>query len=341
VRGSTVISVGLVRGSVVALAVAALAVAGCSAQRTGGPAGGGAGPVKVGLVTKTDTNPYFVTLREAAKQEADRQGAQLIALAGKFDGDNEGQVAAVENLVQQGVKGILITPSNSGGVIGAIKQAKDRGITVIALDTETDPKDAVDATWATDNLGAGQKQGTYVKTALNGAAPKVLMIDGTPGAAVDTQRHDGFLKGMGLTNGSPEIVGSANANGDQNLAQQATENLLQRSTDVNAVYTINEPTARGAYTALAAKGLAGKVVIGSIDGGCQGVQDVKSGKYVATVMQFPKKMAQSGVDAVVSFAKTGTKPSGFHDTGSELITDKPVPGLQSKDTAFGLSNCWG
>jgi fructose transport system substrate-binding protein len=58
-------------------------------------------------------------------------------------------------------------------------------------------------------------------------------------------------------------------------------------------------------------------------------------------MQFPKKMAQDGVDAVVNFAKTNKKPSGFVDTGSQLITDKPVSGLDSKDTAWGLKNCWG
>lgn len=333
----------LVRVVAVGAVTAALFAAGCSAERTGGGGGGGgtAGPVKIGLVTKTDTNPYFVTLRDAAKAAAQQQGAELVALAGKFDGDNEGQVAAIENLTQQGVKGILITPSNSTGIIAALKQARDRGITVIALDTETNPKDAVDATWATNNLDAGQQQGAYVKAMLNGTAPKLLMIDGTPGAAVDQQRHDGFLKGIGLAEGAPQIVGTAPANGDQNKAQQAMENLLQRSTDVNAVYTINEPTARGAYAALSAKGLAGKVAVGSIDGGCQGVGDVKAGRYGATVMQFPKKMAQDGVAAVVAFAKNGTKPSGFHDTGAELITDKAVPGLPSKDTAYGMQNCWG
>jgi fructose transport system substrate-binding protein len=322
-------------------AVAAALLTACSTERTGGGGAGGGGPVKIGLVTKTDTNPYFVALREAAKAQAGQQNAQLIALAGKFDGDNEGQVAAIENLIQQGVKGIMITPSNSGGIIGALQQAKSRGILVIALDTETDPKDAVDATWATDNTDAGRKQGAYVKAALNGTAPKLLMLDGTPGAAVDTQRHNGFLQGIGLQNGAPQIVGSANANGDQNLAQQATENLLQRSTDVNSVYTINEPTARGVNAALAAKNLTGKVLVGAIDGGCQAMADLKAGKYAATVMQFPKKMAEEGVKAVVAFAQNGTKPSGFHDTGSQLVTDKPLGGLESKDTGWGQQNCWG
>jgi fructose transport system substrate-binding protein len=326
----------------VAAVAAALMATACSTERTGGGGGaGGGGPMKIGLVTKTDTNPYFVVLREAAKAQAAQQNAQLVALAGKFDGDNEGQVAAIENLVQQGVKGIMITPSNSSGIIGALQQAKSRGILVIALDTETDPKDAVDATWATDNTDAGRKQGAYVKAALNGTAPKLLMIDGTPGAAVDTQRHNGFLQGIGLQNGAPQIVGTANANGDQNLAQQATENLLQRTTDINSAYTLNEPTARGVNAALAAKNLTSKVIVGSIDGGCQAMADLKAGKYAATVMQFPKKMAQAGVQAVVAFAQNGTKPSGFHDTGSQLITDKPLAGLESKDTSWGQQNCWG
>ncbi|HEY1974314.1 MAG TPA: substrate-binding domain-containing protein [Pseudonocardia sp.] len=328
--------------SSLAVLASVVCLAGCTAQRTTGPgASEGGGPVRIGLITKTDTNPYFVTLRDAAKAAAVQQGAQLIALAGKFDGDNEGQVAAIENLTQQGVKGILITPSNSTGVLGAIKAARDRGITVIALDTETDPKDAVDATWATDNFAAGQKQGAYVKAALKGATPKLLMLDGTPGSSVDTQRHGGFLKGFGISAGSPEIVGTAATNGDQNTAQQSMENLLQRSADVNAVYTLNEPNARGAYAALNARGLTGKVVVGSIDGGCQAMADLKAGHYAATVMQFPKKMAADGVAAVLEYAKTGTKPTGFHDTGSELITDRPLPGLESEDTNFGTQNCWG
>ncbi|WP_226346568.1 substrate-binding domain-containing protein [Agilicoccus flavus] len=317
----------------------------CSQTKAGSqsaPAGTqGAGAVKVGLVTKTDTNPYFVKLRDSAKEEATKQGAELIALAGKFDGDNEGQVAAIENLVQQGVKGILITPNNSTGILGALKKAKDRGVLVIALDTETDPKEAVDATYATNNVTAGELQGKYVKAALGSTPPKVLMIDGTAGGTVDEQRHRGFLQGMGLAEGDPAILGKENANGDQNKAQTAMENLLQRASGVNAVYTLNEPSARGAFAALKAKNLTGKVKLASIDGGCQGVQDVKDGKYLATVMQFPKKMAAQGVAAVATFAKDGTKPTGFQDTGAQLISDTPVPGLDIKDTAWGLQNCWG
>lgn len=297
--------------------------------------------VKIGLITKTDTNPFFVKMREMAKSAAEDQGAELIALAGKFDGDNEGQVAAIENLVSQGVQGILITPNSSTGILEAIASARKAGVLVIALDTATDPEDAVDATFATDNRKAGKMQGAYVKAALGDKPVKLIMLDGTPGGTVDTYRHEGFLEGMGLQENSPEVAGKENTNGDQTKAQTAMENLLQRIPDANSVYTINEPAAAGGYTAIESAGKAADIVVGSIDGSCTGVENVKKGIIGATVMQFPAKMAENGVKAVVEYAKSGTKPSGFVDTGAELITDKPVEGLDSKDTAWGLENCWG
>jgi fructose transport system substrate-binding protein len=324
-------------------ATLAVSTAGCTVERHWGGSSntGGSGKAKVGLVTKTDTNPYFVELRAAAKAAAQAQGADFSALAGQFDGDNDGQVRAIENLMQQGANTILITPSSSTGVLDAIARAREAGVLVIALDTATEPAEAVDATFATDNFEAGRQEGAYVKAALSGAAPKLLMVDGTAGSTVDNLRHGGFLKGIGLTDGSPEIKGRAAANGDQSLAQQGMENLLQRTTDINAVYTMNEPMGRGTYAALNARGLVSQVIMGSIDGGCEGVQNVKDGQYGATVMQFPKKMAEQGVSAAVEYAKTGKKPSGFVDTGSAVISDKPMPGVPSQDSTWGLQNCWG
>jgi fructose transport system substrate-binding protein len=299
------------------------------------------GEILIGLVTKTEVNPFFVKMREAAAAEAEKQGAKLIARFGKFDGDNEGQVAAVEDLISAGVKGILITPNNSTGMLGIIKKARDKGILVIALDTATDPADAVDATLATDNFEAGVLQGEYARRALGDKAPKLAMLDGTPGGTVDTQRHDGFLKGFGLKEGDPAIVGRQITHGAQDQGQTAMENLLTAHPDINVVYTINEPCAEGAYAAIKARGKLKDIVLTSIDGGRLGVQYVKDGKIAATVMQFPKIMATRGVDYVVDYAKTGKKPSGFINTGASLITDKPFSDLPSKDPKWGLENCWG
>ncbi|HCS61844.1 MAG TPA: sugar ABC transporter [Microbacterium sp.] len=335
----------LVGAAAFAASVVLLGTTACSSgggDTGGGGDGGSDADVKIGLITKTDSNPFFVKMRESAQEAADANGAELIALAGEFDGDNEGQVAAIENLISQGVQGIMITPNSSSGILSAIKQARDQGIIVVALDTATEPEDAVDATFATDNFAAGVAQGSWVKASLDGAEPQILMLDGTPGGTVDTFRHDGFIEGFGLKEGAPEILGKEDTNGDQTKAQTAMENLLQRAPQANALYTINEPAAAGGYAAILAAGLEDQVVIGSIDGSCTGVENVKKGVIGATVMQFPTKMAEQGVEAIVAYATDGTKPkAGFNDTGSVLITDNPVDGIDSEDTTWGAENCWG
>ena len=182
--------------------------------------------VIVGLVTKTEVNPFFVKMRQAADARAKEKGVKLIARAGKFDGDNEGQVAAIEDLISAGAKGILVTPNNSSGMLDVIKKAREAGVLVIALDTATDPAEAVDATFATDNFEAGVQQGAYARKAMGDKKAVVAMLDGTPGGTVDTFRHDGYLKGFGIAEGDPSIAGAAITNGAQDKGQVGMENLL-------------------------------------------------------------------------------------------------------------------
>jgi fructose transport system substrate-binding protein len=103
-------------------AVGALAIGGLAACGSGDDGGGsgstsgtssGGEKVKIGLITKTETNPFFVKMKEGAQAEAAKVGAEVQSFAGKKDGDNETQVAAVETLIAAGAKGILITPSDS------------------------------------------------------------------------------------------------------------------------------------------------------------------------------------------------------------------------------------
>ncbi|MFG6191977.1 sugar ABC transporter substrate-binding protein [Nonomuraea sp. JJY05] len=322
------------------LLVTALLVTGCGGGGGGGGQSASATP-KVGLITKTETNPFFVKMKEGAQKSAQANGMELMTAAGKFDGDNASQITAVENMVAAGVKGILITPSDTKAIVPAVKKARDAGVLVIALDTPTDPQDATDALFATDNLKAGELIGQYAKAAMAGKPAKIATLDLAPGITVGQLRHDGFLKGYGIAEGDPSIVCSQDTRGDQSKGQTAMENCLQKAPDINLVYTINEPAALGAYTALKAKGREKDVLIVSVDGGCTGVKAVKSGEIAATSQQYPLKMAEDGVKAVSEFAKTGKKASGYTDTGVTLITDKSVSGVEAKDTAFGLANCWG
>ncbi|MEU5596071.1 substrate-binding domain-containing protein [Streptomyces sp. NPDC020298] len=335
---TTRLSSSLVRVAAVT-GIAALTLTACGSGSKSSSTSSGSGTVKVGLITKTDTNPFFVKMKEGAEKAAKADGAQLVTAAGKFDGDNAGQVTAIENMVASGVKGILITPSDSKAIVPAIQKARAKGVLVIALDTPTEPQSAVDALFATNNLNAGQLIGEYAKAAMKGKKAKIAALDLAPGVSVGVQRHNGFLKGFGATD--KDVACAQDTGGDQAKGQTAMENCLQKEPGINLVYTINEPAALGAYTALKAKGREKDVLIVSVDGGCTGTQAVKDGKIAATSQQYPLKMAAEGVKAVVTYAKTGKKASGYTDTGVNLITDKAQTGVTSKDTAFGLENCWG
>ncbi|OYW08253.1 MAG: sugar ABC transporter [Acidiphilium sp. 37-67-22] len=275
-----------------------------------------AAPIRACLITKTDSNPYFVTMRKGALAEAKKLGVDLKTFAGKYDGDNQSQVSAIESCIADGAKGILITPSDTKAIVPTVEKARKAGLLVIALDTALSPTSAH--------------------------------------PTVDVERDHGFLAGFGdkiktpntFNVADPRIVGHVETGGSEEGGQKGMETLLARNPNINLVYAINEPAAFGAYQALKSVGKAGKVTIVAIDGSCTGVAGVKKGIIAADSQQYPLKMAALGVKAIVTFAKTGKKPQAsagkdFYNTGTNLITAHPVSGVPSITPAKGAKICWG
>jgi fructose transport system substrate-binding protein len=167
---------------------------------------------------------------------------------------------------------------------------------------------------------------------------------------VGAQRHNGFLKGLGLAapgasvntlGRPPEVVCMADTYGDQAKGQTAMENCLQKAPDATVAYAVNEPSAAGAARALKAAGKERQVLLVTVDGGCQGVRDVASGAIAATAQQYPVRMAELGVQAGVAFVKGGKRPAGYTDTGVALIAGKALPGVESRGVQVGLDLCFG
>ena len=311
------------------------------------------------LITKTETNPFFVKMKEGAEAAAEEHGVALSSFSGKFDTDFETQVAAIETCVANGAKGILITPAQSAAVVPAVQAARDAGVLVIALDTPLEPIDAADMTFATDNFEAGRLIGAWAAATLGGEAAnaKIAALNIDPSQpSVGVLRNQGFMQGFGVELGDPNrwgdetdsrIVGHDVTQGSPEGGRKAMENLLAIDPDINVVYAINEPAASGGWEAMKAMGAnPDEVIILGVDGGCPGVKDVEAGIIDATSQQYPLKMAALGIEAIKKFAETGEKPAptegkNFFDTGVALITDKPVDGVPSISVAEGLELCWG
>lgn len=348
------------RAAVVALSAVgiSLTAAGCGSSATpAGGASGGTGKVLVGLVTKTQDNPFYVKMTEGAKARAAELGYELQTFAGTGQSDSSAQVSAIENLTSAGAKAILITPTGDD-ILPAIKKAQDKGVLVFALDSPTNPTTAVNGTFATDNFKAGVLVGQWAKAKLGDGAKNAVVATLDLSVAqvkVDVDRNQGFLKGFGIDLGDPAVmwdeadprlVGHEVTDANEAGGRAGMEKLLQRNRAINLVYTINEPTAAGAYQAIKAVGLEKQISIVSVDGGCPGVTNVQNGVIAATSMQFPLGMASQALDAVAEYLKSGALPKNsdgldFTNTGVTLVTDQPQPGVESKDSAWGLKNCWG
>ncbi|MGX9898873.1 substrate-binding domain-containing protein [Arthrobacter sp. SA17] len=354
----------LAAGAVLTLATLSLSACGGSSTATSTD---GSEKIGVSLIVKTTSNPFFVSMQDGAKEAAAAEGVDLKLAAGKADGDEETQIQAIENAISKGDKGILITP-NGPSVVDALKKAKDAGLFVIALDTPPDPADAADITFATDNFAAGELIGKWTAAQLGGKKATIALLDlfDDKVVSVDYNRDQGFLTGLGVDTadvkkngdeaktgkytggkgGEYEIVGNQASQGAEDGGRTAMETLLAKNPNVNVVYTINEPAAAGAFEALKSAGKEKDVLVVSVDGGCSGVDNVKAGVIGATAQQYPVKMAELGVKAIVEIAKTGKKPANsegldFYNTGVELVTDKPADGVKSITTAAAADICWG
>jgi fructose transport system substrate-binding protein len=356
-------------------AAASLALAACGGgggtgepggEATGGEAGG---EIAVTLITKDNNNPYGISMQKCADEAAAKNGITLTKAAGAKDGDEDGQVKAIEAAVARGDKGILISP-NGPGVNSAIENARNSGLYVLALDTVPNPPDTADGSIATDNFKAGELIGKWMAGTLNGGKATIAMLDlfNDKVVTVDVDRDQGFLTGMGIDTkdktkngdeaasgkytggmgGDYTIVCHEPTQGAQDTGKTAMENCLSKSKDINVVYTINEPSAAGAAEALDAGGV--KATIVSVDGGCSpGIQLVKDGTVGATSQQYPVKMAEIGLEQIKKMIETngaeGKPQNGpgldFQDAGVALVTDKPVQGVPSITSAEAEKLCWG
>lgn len=296
----------------------------------------------IGVIEQQLANPFFAKLRDAAVAKAESLGLDVMTAESKVAGDAESQVEAIENMINRGVKGIVLDPANPSALASVVKEARDAGIIVITVNTSLDPVESADASFETDNFAGGELMGQWALATIGDTEPVVAMLDYDLADKTAAARHNGFLEGFGITDDSPEIAGTALTKSNFDTGREAMENLIAAHPDINTVYTINEPAAQGAFAALEARGVADAVVLVSIDGSCDGVRSVQAGEIGATVMQFPTRMGELAVQAIYDAVVDGTAPPvGINDSGTALITDSPAEGVDSEDTTWGLENCWG
>jgi ribose transport system substrate-binding protein len=262
---------------------------------------------RVALVLKTLNSPFFIDMQKGAQAAAEAQGLDLVVQAAEREVDVDKQMQIIENLVQTGVKALLVTPSGSREVVPAIAKANAAGIPVVIVDTKVDPAAASEAGIKTatfvgsDNLEGGRLAGQHMVKVTGGKA-KVAVLEGIPGHETGDSRLKGFKEAIASSPGVT-IVASQPANWERDLGFNVFQNMLQAHPDIDAVFACNDMMALGAVEAIAVAGKLGKIKVIGFDAVDDARKAIASGAIVASVAQFPSEMGRVAVESAAKVLK--------------------------------------
>ncbi|MFC7685040.1 ribose ABC transporter substrate-binding protein RbsB [Ureibacillus sp. GCM10028918] len=270
---------------------------------------GGNASFKIGFSISTLNNPFFVTLSEGAKANAQEQGAEISIVDAQDDASK--QASDVEDLIQQGVDMILINPVDSAAVGSAVESANAAGIPVITVDRSAESGEVVSHI-ASDNVAGGVLAGEYLLE-LVGEGAKVAMLEGTAGSSAARDRGEGFLTAV---EGKVDLVSSLTANFDRGEGLTVMENMLQANPEIQAVFAQNDEMALGALEAIEASGKDIKVI--GFDATDDAVAKVEEGKLAATVAQKPEEIGKAAIETAVAYLN-GETVEEFVPVDLELV----------------------
>lgn len=252
---------------------------------------------KVALLVSTLNNPFFVDLRDGAQAAAKDLGVDLVVSDAQNDSSTQQNQA--QNAQSQGAKAVIINPVDSDAASPAVAPLLSSNLPVISVDRSVTGED-VTSHIASDNVAGGAQAADELAKAV-GEKGKVIILQGTPGAASTRDRGDGFKKEIKKYSGI-EVVAEQTANFDRAEALDVTTNLMQSNPDVVGIYAENDEMALGAIQSLGSKAGTDVKIFG-FDGTEDGLKAVSDGTMVGTIAQQPKELGKKAVEAAVKAIK--------------------------------------
>jgi ABC-type sugar transport system substrate-binding protein len=301
----------------VVIASAAVASVGATAKPTATQ-----GNVKLGFITKFPVGFYFTLVDGAKSWQKAHKNVSVTYAQGKAATDDAGEIAAIQDMVASGVKGIAITPT-SPAVIPALNKAVKAGVKVVLMDNDLPTWHLKSSVVATNNLVGGSLAGKYLATKLK-AGDTLGILEGVPGVPALDQRVSGMLAGLGALKSKVKVVSKLETDCDQTKGAAAAQTMLTANSHLTAIYAACGPPVIGAIQSVKNAGIkAGGIIVVGFDGDPAQFAAVKAGTENATVVQHPAKIGSLGI-ATLYAAVQGQKVTKNVDTGTALITKANV-----------------
>ena len=303
----------VVQRTVITLVVLVL-VAACNR----GTSTGTSGAPRVAFVMKTLNHPFFLDMQRGAQDAAGAAKVEVVVQAAEREIDVEKQVQIIENLLQTGIRALIVTPSGSREIATAIAKANRANVPVIVVDTRVDPKAAADnqlkleSFIGSDNYEGGKLAGEHLAK-ISGGKARVAVLEGIPGHETGDSRLRGFRDALAAHPGMT-IVASQPANWERDQGFTVFQNMLQAHPDTDSLFACSDLMALGALEAIAAAGRSGKIRVVGFDALDDARKAIEEGRMDASVAQSPREMGRLAVDSAAKLLR-----------GETIPTDQKVP----------------
>lgn len=247
--------------------------------------------VKIGVSVPDLTNVFFIQIKNAMEAALNEGDELIIQDAGA---DQNKQMNDVEDMLNQGCDVIAIAAVNSEGVRATLEACNDAGVPVIAFNTAVKNPELVKTTIVSDNYAAGQLCAQALAEALNGEGKVVEITYSTTEVCYDRQKgfEDEIANYPDIEIIQTQDVEAARAD----ASQPVMVDMINANAQIDGVFTINDPTARGAIAALKEAGLIDSVKVVAIDGSDEGKEFIRAGEMVASAAQDPESIGTNCVE---------------------------------------------
>ena len=274
--------------------------------------------VKLGFITKFPVDFYFTLVGGAKKWGKTHKGATIVYAQGKSATDDAGEIAAIQDMVAGGVKGIAITPT-SAAVMPALTKAVKDGVTVVLMDNDLPTWKGKSSVVATNNLKGGVLAGKWLSGKLE-AGDTLGILQGVPGVPALDDRVNGMLTGLGSLKDQIKVVSKLETDCDQTKGAAAAQTMLTANPKLTAIYSACGPPALGAIQSIKNAGIKpGGIILVGFDASTDEVKAIKAGTENGSVAQFPAKIGDLGIKTLWA-AVQGKKVPKNVDTGTALVT---------------------
>jgi D-xylose transport system substrate-binding protein len=292
--------------------------------------------VKVGLSFSDFATERWKNEADLMTELLEEKGYEVIVAEANHDVKLQND--QIDNMVSQGVKGLIIIAEDGDAAATAVDKAAEAGVKVIAYDRLIKTT-SIAAYLSFNNTEVGRHEALGVMTALGipGSTtwtkdnPAKIVLSG--GSPTDNNAHlvrQGQMEVIQpfLDQGIITIVADQWVdNWDATNAEKMMENILTaQQNQIDGVIASNDGTALGELQAMKAQGLAGVVPISGQDATADGCNSIVKGEQTVTVYKDIRLLSPMAVNMMDALLKGETFEGLTNYTMAELTNNTITEG---------------